>query len=128
MASVLAKEAVKSWISLLNNKERYYYAKAMDVFFSMKLEDQRSLLRFFSEETSNKDWQDKIDDGEDSTQYSSVIRGILFYYSGNAELKEPTKDEFKSLLGKWIRIHEKAKAKVLSKKEKEDFSKELEGI
>lgn len=123
MASVSARDVTTRWVSLINGKERYYYTKAMDLFYSLELDDQRSLLRFFVEETKTSKWEAKLDD---STQYASVIRAILFYYSGNPELKgEPTKEDFRTLLGKWIRAHEKAKKTVIRKR---SFIKELEAI
>jgi len=125
MASVSAREANNRWLRLINNNERYYFSKAMDVFYSMEEEDQRSLLVFFAEQTKTPSWETKA---EDSTQYPSVIRAILVYYSGRKELSQPTKEEFKELMGKWIRIHEKAKKKVILKRESKDFKKELEDI
>lgn len=125
MASLLARQAVAQWATLINNKERYYYAKAMDIFYAMDLEDQKSLLRFFSEETKNTVWESKV---EDNTQYAGVIRSILFYYSGNPDSKQPSKEDFKKLLGKWLRIHEKVKKKVIIKREAKSFEKELEAL
>ena len=71
------------WIRLIKNEERYYFIKAMDIFYGMPENHQRGLLGYIAHEEDMNKWLDKL---EDNTQYPDVIRSILFYYTGRKDL------------------------------------------
>lgn len=86
-----AKRKMMIWIRLVTQQERYYFAKAMDLFYQIPAEYQRALIEFFGERESHDKWLDKVDD---NTQYRDVIRSILFYYSGSEDAGQPNKRQF----------------------------------
>lgn len=89
------KRSLVTWLGLINNKERYYVAKAMDIFYEMPAAHQDGFLRFVVGEMPNTRWEKLI---EDPSQFLDAMRSILYYYSGRKALGEPTREEFKSLL------------------------------
>jgi hypothetical protein len=118
-----AKRKMMHWIRLVTQQERYYFAKAMDLFYQIPSEYQKAMIEFFAERESNNKWLEKVDD---DTQYRDVIRSILFYYSGSEDAGQPNKRQFITSLAELIKserfktIEESATADV--------FSEELDRI
>ena len=94
------KRGVLDWVKLINSEERYYFVKAMDIFYEMPENHQRGLLGFLAHEIDMNKWLDKL---EDSTQYPDVIRSVLFYFSGRKEAGQPCKNDLKLKLGEYLK-------------------------
>lgn len=97
------KRSVLKMVRLINAEERYFFVKAMDVFYEMPANHQHGFLSYLANEVDMKIWLDKV---EDSTQYPDVIRSILFYYSGRGDLGQPSKSDFKSKLAEYLKSAE----------------------
>jgi hypothetical protein len=98
VVSVSAKGAKKGIIKLMNlikNDERYFFPKAMDVFYELPAGHQKSMLSFFADKEDESKWRDHLND---DTEYPRIIRSILFYYSGREDLGAPSKAEFRKNL------------------------------
>lgn len=117
------RRIIVEWIRLVTQQERYYFAKAMDLFYEVPGEYQRAMIEFFAEKESQDKWLEKV---EDNTQYRDVIRSILFYYSGSEDAGQPNKKQFIVGLGEFIKSdkYKEAERAVSAA----TFTEELESI
>lgn len=123
MASPLdkkTKEVVIEWCGLINREERYYFAKALDLFYDLPSEVQFQLLRFFTEEMDWKKYE------VEEANYIDIMRGILHHYSGREDAGQPTRREFGRKLGEFLKSSFYREAGVM--KEADDFMKELKSV
>lgn len=81
-------------VNLTRSNENHFFAKIMELFYSLDERFQRDLLKFV---VDKKDLSQKLKDvmaKDDNTLYPYVIRALLLYFSGNKDFGEPSKDDF----------------------------------
>lgn len=117
-----SKRVFSRWITLINEEEKYYFAKAIDLFSDLPARHQTAFVKYFAEKTNNQFW---LDNWADSTQYRDVVRSILFYYSGRERAGDPNKKEFAEELRNFMKSDD-FKAGV--KHEAKEFKEGLEMI
>lgn len=118
-----ARRIILDWIRLVTQQERYYFAKAMDLFYEIPGEYQRAMIEHFGEKEGCDKWLEKVDD---NTQYRDVIRSILFYYSGVEDAGQPNKRQFIVNLAEFVKSERFSKAEDAITAE--SFSEELDRI
>lgn len=99
----IVKEIGKSIVAmskLIDDDSRHLIAKMLDIYWQMPSNHQEYLLRHLCEQTAiEKKWFDKA---EDETEWGNVFREIIWYYSGRAEIGQPSKKELKNLILKYV--------------------------
>lgn len=118
-----AKAVLVDWMKLIRSEERYYFPKAMRLFYQMPFAYQKGFVQFFAEKHEMPKWLDKVDD---NTQYPDVIRSILFYYSGRKELEQPFKHQLLPCLLEFTKSDEFKKAGEMSSAAM--FTEELDSL
>jgi hypothetical protein len=109
-------------MNLIDNGEKYYFAKAADLFSDLPARHQSAFIKYFADKVNVKFW---LDNWHDSTQYRDVLRSILFYYSGREKAKDPNKKEFRNELMEFMRSDE---FKSGVKHEAKEFKEGLESL
>ena len=118
-----SKKIFAQWCGLINREDRYYFSKAIDLFYALPSSVQYEMLKFYCESLDKKKWLDKC---EDETQYIDVVRGLLYHFSGREDAGQPSKKEFGRKLAEFLGSKEFKKLESSVHKEKaEDFMEEL---
>jgi uncharacterized protein with ParB-like and HNH nuclease domain len=113
------------WIRLIQEDSRYYFVKAVDIFYELPDIHQKNIIEFFADEAEQEIWKDSA---LDSTKYLDVIRNILFYYSGKEKLQHPNKKVFASLLAKYLKSERCKQALEVKIKSKRAFAEGLKAL
>ena len=91
------------WVRLIRENEKYYFAKAMDLFSSLPMKHQAGLIKFLGERENQKFWTDNF---ADDSRYREVMKSILFYYSGRDKVGDPSKERFVKDIAAFIKSKE----------------------
>ena len=95
------KRIFHSWLVLIRNvKERYYLAKALDLFYALPALHQKNLLLHIVKEIPNTRWEALT---SDYTQHIDAMRSILYYYTGTEMAGDPTRAQFADLLKGYLK-------------------------
>jgi len=84
-------------IEILNTKDvRSYFVKFIDRFFALPESHQKGILEWVVESVGGTKWERLL---EDSFKHMTLIKMILFHYSGNEDReKEPNPSHLAALL------------------------------
>lgn len=93
-----AKKVFVRWVRLINAQDRYYIAKALEIFMELSAGHQRGFLSYIVEQIPRETWEKAL---PDPTQYLDVMRSVLYYYSGRETLSEPSKKQFGNLISEY---------------------------
>jgi hypothetical protein len=116
---------ILAWIRLITEDQRYYFVKAIDLFYELPDLHQKNLIEFFGEKAENESWTEAA---SDNTKYIDVIRNILFYYSGKEKVQQPNKNAFASILGEYLKSDRCKEAHEVRIKKKKDFQEGLKSL
>lgn len=114
---------ILKWMRYIQDDERYYFSKAIEIFSELSASRQAIIIRHFAEKEEQKFW---LENAEDSTRYRDVLRSILFYYSGREKIGDPSKEIFKKELGSILKSRDFKMAGAASSVA--EFKKELESL
>jgi hypothetical protein len=91
---------VVSMAKLVDDDSRHLIAKLMDIYWQMPSNHQRCLLKHLLDSTGiDPKWRERADD---ETEWANVFRETVWYYSGRAEIGQPSKKELKTLILKYV--------------------------
>lgn len=124
MDSVSVKTGLVELIRILD-KENSYVAKFMDEFFELPLIIQKNILGWVATELDREDWLAWI---EDETLFLKTIRAMLFFYTGRDDLKQPCREDFKKMIGEYIRDGAWERDLDYKDEDKDEFLDALEGL
>ena len=96
MLSNEEKRLALDWITLINNDERYYFVKALDLFYAFPIEIQRRMVIHYARAAAES-WS-----YDDDLKLLDSMKSILHYYTGEKALAEPSKIEFLTLFKEFI--------------------------
>lgn len=127
MTKAAAKEVGRFLVSmsqLIDNDERHLIAKIIDLYLKMPSNHKYYFVKYLAELTPiEAKWKERV---EDDTEYVNVLREIIWYYSGRAEIGQPCKKELKTHILKYV-SHDYCE-EALTVKESEGFIEELENL
>lgn len=92
MDSQLAKSVLNRMIELLESNENFYFLKTIETFEKLPSKYQKDFLRHFVEGYRDEapHWGAMA---RDESEYFSMMRSILFYFSGKELSQAPTKND-----------------------------------
>jgi len=108
-----------------------YIAKFMDEFFTLPTIVQVNFVNWVSLQCDRKEWSELA---EDETLLLKAVRSIIFFHSGREDLKQPSKDDLKKLIGDylresgWEKLEEDKKKAEEAEEKKDEFIGELEEL
>ena len=77
------EHAIDEMIEILNTKDvRSYFVKFIDRFFALPESHQKGILEWVVESVGGTKWERLL---EDSFKHMTLIKMILFHYSGNED-------------------------------------------
>jgi len=84
----------------IEDDSRHLIAKLMDVYWKMPSNHQQKFLEHILEVTPlDEKLKNKI---EDETEWANIFREAIWYYSGRAEIGQPSKKELRTLIVKYV--------------------------
>jgi len=98
-------EAKDSFMRLIHTvlNESAYIAKGMDDFNEIGIEYQCGFIKYMASQLGREDWADWA---KDETLLAKSIRTVLYHYSGNEELEQPTRKDLAKLIANFLRSPE----------------------
>lgn len=124
------EHALDEMVEILRTKEaRSYFVKFIDRFFALPESHQTAILEWVVENVGSTKWERLL---EDSFKHMTLVKTILFHYSGNEDReKEPNPSHLADLLEAYKESPGFAEAEMQAlglKKKKSKLVKGLEEV
>jgi hypothetical protein len=119
VGSVSARRCVTLWVKTLN--QRGYFALFIETFFEAPIKLQRGFVDYVVSEVESDYFACHAKDEYD---WADFVRNLLYYYSGNEEMKQPCKNDLARLINDFLKTGKAEESLGLP----DDFMKDLEDI
>lgn len=119
------KASIDLWKDICVYDHRYYFVKAMDIFYSWPLSYKREFLHFVTERCENPKWRDML---EDETLYADVLRCILNCFTNEKTEHPYFKKRLARIICDFVKSDGFKRAEANIKEDSESFLNVLEAL